>query len=105
MGDDDNDLTFIQCKLNRADNTLNIIFHFIIPKSNDFITLRFQILSSFGITLFLIEMLTAIQFNYQLMFDRNEVNDITADGMLPSEIHPILIYCFVNIPTIFVRQV
>ena len=54
---------FLQRINNGKYNAFNIIHYIVIPKANHLVTLRFKILGSFRIVFFLLQMLTAIQFD------------------------------------------
>lgn len=81
-----------QSQLNRADDPIDIIHHSIIPKANYSVALGFEIFGSFAIVFFLLQALTAIQFNNEFLLDTAEIGNIFSDGVLSSEIHPKLVF-------------
>ena len=60
--------------------------YIIIPKPHDPKTLRFQISRALLILFSPISMLTAIHFNYKLLLQTNEINNLRANRMLPPEL-------------------
>ena len=66
-------------------NAIDIFHHIVIPKADHSIAKRFQIFCSLLIILFLLQMLTSIQFNDEFRFWRTEVRDEIANRMLPAE--------------------
>ena len=72
-------------------NTIQIAHHVVIPKTDDFIAKRVQVFGSLFIIFFLFQVLGAIQFNDEFLFDANKVGDVVADGMLTAKIESKLV--------------
>lgn len=77
--------------LNCSNDTVDIVHHLMIPKTDDPVTQRSKIFSSFGIIRFLLQVLTAVQLDDEFPLDAAEIGDIFANGMLPSKIHAQLV--------------
>ena len=63
-------------------NSLAILEDLIVPKSHDLETLRFQPAASSCITFFANGVLAAINFEHQLGFETDEINDVGTNGSL-----------------------
>ena len=72
-------------------NAINIIHHTIIPKADDFVAERVQVFCSFFIVFFLLQVLTAIQFDDEFLFDADKIGNVLANGVLPSKVDSQLV--------------
>ena len=83
----------LQRKLNIADDAVNIIHHFIIPKADDIVALRSQIFCSFRVVFRLprFGVLTAIEFNDEFLFDAYKIGNVVSNGVLSSEFNAQLV--------------
>ena len=72
-------------------NAINIVCHIVIPKADYFVTEQVQVFGSLFVVLFLLQVLTAIQFDDEFLFDANKVGDEVANGVLSSEIDSQLV--------------
>lgn len=70
---------------NGAYHAIHIFDHVIVPKADDFVTLRFEILGSFFVILFLFQMLTAVHFDDEFFPRGAEIGDVGTDGVLTAE--------------------
>jgi len=61
--------------LKHAYDSIHFFFNLVIPETDYFITLRFQISGSFFIIFGLFQVLTTIQLDDEFLFDRDEVNN------------------------------
>jgi len=83
-------LTF-QRKLNRPDNAVDVVHDLVVPKADYFIAKCFKIFCAFCVVFDLFQVLTAIQFEDEILFDAHEIWDEVTDGVLSSEIDAELI--------------
>ena len=67
-------------------NAIHIIHHIIVPEADNFIAQRFQIFCSLLIVFLLFQVLRAIQFEDEFLFDANKVRNVFANGVLPSKV-------------------
>lgn len=68
------------------DNAVNLLHHVIVPKADDFVAKRVQVFGPLFVVFFLFQMLRAVQFDDEFLFDTNKIRDEVSDGMLPSKI-------------------
>ncbi len=65
---------------------IGLLQHFIIPKANYPKSARLKKSGSFGIACNLRNMLPAIQFHYQFLFNTDKINDVRWKRMLPPKL-------------------
>lgn len=82
-------IPIFQHKLDFADNVIYVIRNIAVPKSQDFISARFEEFSSSGIVFFLFQVSAAIHFDDEFSTRSAEVHDVVPKGMLSSEFNPI----------------
>ncbi len=75
----------IQRIKNHTHYPVNIFHQIIIPKPQYYISFRFKEYSALIVIFFLLQMPAAINFNNKLLIRRTEVNNVTANRMLPPE--------------------
>ena len=83
-------------------NAINILQYFAIPKSQH----RKALLSQKRIpdfVIFVLIVLASIHFDHNLRLDADEVNYISPDGPLPSELHTIKLPVSQSLPEQFLR--
>ena len=80
-----------QRHLDCSNDSVDVVHYFMIPETDDLVTQRFKIFSSFGVIHFLLQVLTAVQLDDEFPLDAAEIGDIFANGMLPSKIHAQLV--------------
>ena len=72
-------------------NAIHIIHHIIVPEADNFIAQRFQIFCSLLIVFLLFQVLRAIQFEDEFLFDANKVRNVITNCMLPSKVDSQLV--------------
>ncbi len=81
-------LSFVlQRKVYGFDNTVDVVHDLVVPKANYLITQRFEVFCSFIIIIFLLQMLTSIQFDDEFTLDADKIRDEGSNGVLSSEIN------------------
>lgn len=79
-------LRFIfQRELNGFDNAVDVVHDLVIPKADDLIAQGFKVFCALCVVFDLLQMLTAIQFDDEFLFDADKIGDVVADGVLSSE--------------------
>lgn len=80
-----------QRHLDCSNDPVDIVHHLMIPETDDPVTQRSKIFSSFGVIRFLLQVLAAVQFDDEFPLNAAEIGDILANGMLPSKIYAQLV--------------
>ena len=78
---------FFNFILNCEHHAFDILHYRVVPKAEDFVTLRLQISGSFFIVLVLPKVLRAIEFDDEFFTWRAEVSDVFSDGMFGDSCH------------------
>lgn len=73
---------FFQGLNNNKYHTFDVLHHLMIPKPENAIAACLQIPGPFGIVLFLLQMLAAVQFEDEFLARRAEINHILSNCML-----------------------
>jgi hypothetical protein len=60
--------------------------YIVVPESEHFITIRHQPARSFGVVLRTLDMLPAIQFNYQPRLETSEISNVAGDWKLTTKL-------------------
>jgi len=67
----------------RFENTLDIVQNIVIPETHDAVAESFKLFRAHPVLFNADRMLTTVNFNDQLYFERDEVGRIAGDGNLP----------------------
>ena len=80
-----------QRKLDDFDNAVDIIHDLVVPKADNFVSQCFKIFCAFCVVFDLFQVLTAIQFEDEFLFDADKVRDEVSNGVLPSKVDAQLV--------------
>lgn len=78
---------FFNFILNCEHHAFDILHYSVVPKADHLITLRLQVCCSFFIVFCLFQMLAAVQFNNEFLFDTDKIGNIVANGMFGDSCH------------------
>lgn len=82
---------FIQRKDDRANYSVHVLRYIVIPKTDHFVAKRFKTLCSFFVVLHLLQVLTAVQFDDELLLDAHEIGNKVSDGVLTAKVDAQLV--------------
>jgi hypothetical protein len=79
---DRDDSLVVQSDFNSAQDALDVIHHFVIPKADNMVASGFEESGSFGIVFLLVKVLTTIQLDDEFLARSTEIRDILANRVL-----------------------